>query len=220
MDWIVQAIVTGITAFVATNIDDIVIMVIFFAQSDATFHPKHVVVGKYLGFTVLVLASFPGFFGSLMLPRPWIGLLGFLPIVIGIYHLVQSREDEQVQTVSLTPSSMLKPEGDRSFLSQFARLFNPQIYAVAAVTVANGGDNIGIYVPLFANSTLHSLLVMLGVFYGLVGLWCYLAYRLTRQPTIARLLAQHGQRIVPFVLIGLGVFILVESESYQLLPLF
>lgn len=218
MNWFLQAIVTGITAFVATNIDDIVIMVIFFAQNDVTFRPKHVVAGKYLGFTALILASFPGFFGSLILPRPWIGLLGLLPIAIGVHHLIRTDEDEQVQTVS---SNQLKTlENDRSLLARLARMFNPQTYTVAAVTVANGGDNIGIYVPLFASSTLQSLLTILGVFYVLVGAWCYLAYRLTRQPTIARLLARYGQRLVPFVLIGLGIFILVKSDSYQLLPFF
>ncbi len=38
-----------------------------------------------------------------------------------------------------------------------ASVLNPQTYKVAAVTVANGGDNIGIYVPLFASSDLTSL---------------------------------------------------------------
>jgi cadmium resistance transport/sequestration family protein len=225
MNWVLQAIVTGITAFIATNIDDLVIMVIFFAQgyedvsqSNTAFRPQHVILGKYLGFTLLILASFPGFLGGLIVPRPWIGLLGILPIAIGIYHLVQPDEDEQIQTVA--PDELKLPELDRSLLSRLARSFNPQTYTVAAVTVANGGDNIGIYVPLFASSTVQRLTVILGIFYGLVGVWCYLAYRLTRQPTIARLLARYGRRLVPIVLIGLGMLILAESGSYQLLPFF
>jgi uncharacterized membrane protein YidH (DUF202 family) len=50
---------------------------------------------------------------------------------------------------------------------------------------ALGSDNIGVYVPLFANSRLESLLVILGVFLLLVGVWCYVAYKLTTLPAIA-----------------------------------
>ena len=82
---------TGITAFVATNIDDIIILLLFFAQVDANFRRRHIVIGQYLGFTLLILASLPGFFGGLIVPREWIGLLGLLPIAIGIKQLM-SRE--------------------------------------------------------------------------------------------------------------------------------
>lgn len=71
----------------------------------------------------------------------------------------------------------LQQSGTISFLS-------PQIYNVAAVVFANGSDNIGIYVPLFANSNLGELLVIIGILFLLVGVWCYTAYQLTNLPTI------------------------------------
>ncbi len=74
----------GVAAFSATNIDDIVILTLFFSQVNATFRHWHIVVGQYLGFAVLVIASLPGFFGGLFLPQSWIGLCGILPIIIGI----------------------------------------------------------------------------------------------------------------------------------------
>ena len=91
---------------------------------------------------------------------------------------------------------------------------------MAAVTVANGGDNIGIYLPLFASSDLPSLVVILAVFSVMVGVWSYAAYQLTRQRAIARILTRYTQAVVPFVLIGLGIFILIESGTYRLLPPF
>lgn len=90
---------------------------------------------------------------------------------------------------------------------------HPQIYKVAAVTFANGGDNIAIYVPLFARGNWASL----AVFLVLVAVWCYVAQLLTRQKAIAHMITRYGQALVPFVLIGLGVWILIESESYKLL---
>lgn len=218
MGWVTQTIITGITAFVATNIDDIVILTIFFAQVNATFRPKHIILGQYLGFTVLILASLPGFLGGLIIPKAWIGLLGFLPIVIGVHQLINRDEDEpQVQTVSC---ELNRSKKQRSLMSLLASLLTAQTYSVAAVTLANGGDNIGIYVPLFASSDLARLGILLSVFYLMIGVWCYVAYRLTRQPTVAHVLTRYGHRIVPFVLIGLGIFILLESETYQLLPQF
>lgn len=218
MGWIVEAIVAGFTAFVATNIDDILILMVFFSQINSSFRPRHIVLGQYLGFGLILLASLPGFFGGLLIQKEWIGLLGFVPIGIGVYRLLHpEQEEEVVQTVSqdgVTRFSKLPG------FSSLSRLLPLQTYQVAVITLANGGDNIGIYVPLFANSSLSSLGVILSVFLLLVGVWCYIAYQLTRHPVIAHILTRYGEAIVPFVLIGLGVFILKDGESYRLLPQF
>jgi cadmium resistance transport/sequestration family protein len=209
------AFLAGITAFVATNIDDIIILLLFFAQVDTKFRRRHIVFGQYLGFTLLILASLPGFFGGLVVPHEWIGLLGLLPIAIGFKQLLDRQEDAtQVQTVTsdLEPSSP-----SNSAVSFLSSVLNPQTYKVAAVTVANGGDNISIYIPLFAGNTLSSLGVILGVFFVMVGVWCAIAYRLTRQPTVARVLSRYGHAVVPFVLIGLGLFIMYERGTFNLL---
>jgi cadmium resistance transport/sequestration family protein len=203
MSELVTAISTGVTAFVATNIDDLVILLLFFAQVSATFRRRHIVVGQYLGFAALVIASLPGFLGSLILPQRWIGLLGLVPIAIGLSRLL-NREGEASEVEEETAQS------DRSTIASFV---SPQTYTVAALTVANGGDNIGIYIPLFASSNLVNLLVILGVFFLLVGVWCYVAYKLTSQSAIADILTHYGNTFVPFVLIGLGVFIVLESRA-------
>jgi cadmium resistance transport/sequestration family protein len=202
MSGLVTTIPTGLTAFCATNLDDILVLLVFFSQVNNSFRRRHIVAGQYLGFTILVLASLPGFFGSLILPKPWIGLLGIVPIVIGISRLLEEQTDdlEESQPATTTESSFL------SFLS-------PQTCGVAAVTFANGGDNIGIYVPLFANSTWLSLLITIGEFFLLVGVWCYAAYKLTQTRAIADLLTNYGNNLIPFVLIGLGILILLDSQT-------
>ena len=205
MSEIFRAIPTGLTAFTATNLDDIVILLLFFSQVNAVFRRRHIVAGQYLGFGGLVLASLPSFFGSLILPRPWIGLLGIVPIAIGISRLLNQDTEES--------ESEEKPEPPEK--SWFTSFLSPQTYSVAAVTFANGGDNIGIYVPLFASSTWEGLLAILGVFFSLVGVWCYTAYQLTRLPAIAQTLTRYGNQLVPFVLIGLGVLILVDSHTLE-----
>src|SRR5919199_6195980 len=216
MSEIGTAIPEAITAFVATNIDDIVILLLFFAQVDANFRRRHIVVGQYLGVTLLILASLPGFFGGLVVPREWIGLLGLLPIAIGIKQLVtrQKEETEQVQTVTHDFESASPRNAIASLVSS---VLTPQTYQVAAVTFANGGDNISIYIPLFAGSNVVKLAVILAVFFVMVGVWFIVAYQLTRQPKIAQVLSRYGHAIVPFVLIALGLFILYERGTFKLL---
>lgn len=201
---LLTAIPTGMTAFIATNLDDIVILMLLFSQVNAVFRRRHIVAGQYLGFTALVLASLPGFFGGLLIPPTWIGLLGVVPIAIGASRLLnRDQEDSDADAPIAEPSA-----------ARFAFL-SPQACSIAAITFANGGDNIGIYVPLFANCTLESLIVILAVFLSLVGAWCYAAYRLTHVPVIAEVLTRYGNVLVPFVLMGLGVMILNESHTLE-----
>lgn len=210
------AVFVGVTSFVATNIDDIVVLMVFFSQLNARFRRRHVVAGQYLGFCALLLASLPGYLGGLVISKPWLGLLGFLPMAIGVSQLLQGPEDEpSIQDVSHDMNDLA---GTTSVWSKLKTLLTPQTYTVAAVTISNGGDNIGIYIPLFASSSLPQLAIILGVFFLLVGVWCFVAERLVRQKAIARGITQYGDRIVPFVFIALGLYILVESETYQLLP--
>ncbi len=205
MNGLVTAIPTGLVAFTATNIDDIVMLTLFFSQVNAVFRSRHVVVGQYLGFGALVVASLPSFFGGLIVPRPWIGMLGVVPIAFGISRLLHQEANDSEAEVKTEQT-------ENSTLSSF---LSPQVFNVAAVTVANGSDNIGIYAPLFANSTLDSLLVILGTFFLMVGVWCYTAYKLTHMGAIATVLTRYGNYLVPFVLIGLGVLILVDSRTLE-----
>jgi cadmium resistance transport/sequestration family protein len=214
MDGLFSAMGMGIASFIATNLDDIVVLTIFFSQLSCTFRRRHIVMGQYLGFMVLLLASLPGYFGGVVLPKAWIGVLGLLPIGMGLSQLLQGDADNpEVQAV---PKELTM--GQNPSLSFLTSLLSPQTYQVAAVTVANGGDNIGLYVPLFASSRLSNLVAMIGTFLILVGIWCWIAERLTRQRAIALLLTRYGHRIVPFVLIGLGLYILADSGTLQLLP--
>ena len=210
MSGLVTAIPTGITAFTATNLDDLVILTMFFSQINHTFRRRHIVIGQYLGFSALLIASLPGFFGGLILPQHWIGLLGLVPIAMGLNRLLNSDSDS---------SEDVENEIGKSNSSPLTSFLSPQTYGVAAITIANGSDNIGIYVPLFASSGLERLLVILTIFLLLVGVWCYITYKLTCQPAIADTLTRYGNTLVPFVLIGLGIFIILESQALTPLAL-
>ncbi|OCQ99058.1 transporter [Nostoc sp. MBR 210] len=217
MSWLVGTIIIGISTALATTFDDNLYLTAFFGKVNRTFRPQNIVLGEFLGFTVLVMASLPGFLGGLIIPHTWIGLLGFLPVAIGINHLLNRETEEQtVQAVSIDFDARAKSQRHKKSL--LATLRDPQTYRVSAVTIANGGNNIGIYVPLFASSNLPSLGVILSVCYLAIGLWCFLSYNLTRNPLMTPVLARYARKVCPIVLIYLGFSILIKSETYRLLP--
>ena len=86
LNWAVKAIATAVVSFAATNIDDIFILTLFFAQRN--LRGWHIVLGQYLGLAALVAISLVGFFARFIIPETWIGLLGLVPIFIGIKKLI------------------------------------------------------------------------------------------------------------------------------------
>jgi cadmium resistance protein CadD (predicted permease) len=185
--------ITAILAFTATNFDDLALLLLWFGQAQSARQVSQVVVGQYLGFLALLGLSLPGFFGGQWVAGPWLGWLGLLPIAIGLRAwLSPDGEDEPV----ITPT-------DRSL-----------VLSVGLVTIANGGDNIGVYVPFLASQTWWSLGLIIGIFLSLVALWCGLALWLARHPKVAPNL-DRVQRLMPIVLIGVGLYVLVENQVWQ-----
>jgi cadmium resistance protein CadD (predicted permease) len=79
---------------------------------------------------------------------------------------------------------------------------------VAALNVAMGADNIGVYTPVFAASSAADIAAYGAIFALLTALWCYAAYRLVIHPSIGAPVRRYAPRLVPFVLVGLGLWIL------------
>jgi cadmium resistance protein CadD (predicted permease) len=85
---------------------------------------------------------------------------------------------------------------------------------VAAITFANGGDNVAIYTPLFASSTWAALILTLITFSVMIGLWCVAGYAIGNHFVVIRFIDRYGHILVPFIFIGLGAYILVGSQSH------
>ena len=116
------------------------------------------------------------------------------------------------------------------------------------MTFANSGDNISVYVPMFANMGITELCVTLIVFMGMMSLWSLLTYSLLKIPVImgwflylnicwymslfvfvlsfimfqiiAHTLVNYGKYIIPLLLLVLGFTILDNSNSFSLLSQF
>lgn len=83
-----ELIITAVLAFASTNIDDIFILMLFFASN--RYQSKAVITGQFLGIGALIAISFTGSFAHLLIDRAYIGLLGLLPVFLGIKALINS----------------------------------------------------------------------------------------------------------------------------------
>lgn len=203
-----DAIGIGISSFAATNIDDLLLLMLFFSQAKTARERLNIVLGQYIGFFFLVAMSLLGFVGALFIPLEWIGWLGLVPIAIGIRAIFRPDDGDDEQEEAQLEQG-IATSGWRAF-------FNPQVYSVAAITAANGGDNIAIYIPIFASSSFGQLILILVTFFCMVGLWCYFTYQSSQQALVMRLIQRHKRWLIPLVFIGLGVVILLETGALGL----
>ena len=81
--------------------------------------------------------------------------------------------------------------------------------AVAGVTFANGGDNIGVYVPVFTTSSPAEVAIYCVVFLILVAPLVWAARFVATRPGIAETLEKLESVLFPAVLILLGIAILL-----------
>ncbi|TCM49006.1 cadmium resistance transporter [Kribbella sp. VKM Ac-2568] len=84
------------------------------------------------------------------------------------------------------------------------------------MTFANGGDNIGVYVPVFAVAGVDGMAVYVVVFLIGVAVWCAAGRYFATRPVIARALSRWGYIVLPAVLIGIGLLILIEGHAFGL----
>jgi cadmium resistance protein CadD (predicted permease) len=197
-----QNLITSVLAFVSTNVDDIFILILFFAGGK--LRPSHIVAGQYFGIAALVITAFAGaYLGGFFDPRH-VGLLGLFPIYLAVKQFIELSKN-QPSEAETGEETALKTSGILS-----------GILAVAGVTIANGADNIGVYVPLLATMSALEKSQMIVVFFVMTFLWCMLAMYLASRPVVARQLSRYGHIIMPVVLLALGVYIIAESNALSL----
>ncbi|THG31013.1 cadmium resistance transporter [Naasia lichenicola] len=186
-------ILAAVGLFAATNIDDIVVLTVIFVASSRRGIPGwKIVVGQYLGFIALVTLSVVAALGLTVVPDEWVGLIGVVPLAIGIYLLIKglrSRDDD-----------------DDDSGTQAGGLL-----AVAGITIANGADNISLYTPVFRSMDPADTALTIVVFMVLVAVWCVVARTVGTNRRVTELLERVEHWLVPLVFIGLGLYIIIES---------
>jgi len=195
-------ILQAIGLFVATNIDDIIVLSLFYARgAGQRGTTRKILAGQYLGFGGILLAAVLVSLGArTFLPEDALPYFGLIPLALGLYaawRAWRNRGDDDDDEAKVADKQV-------------------GVLTVAAVTFANGGDNIGVYVPVFATASTTAVIAYCLVFLALVGLLVLAAkYVATRRP-IAEVLERWEHILFPLVLIGLGIVILLEGGAFGL----
>jgi len=177
-------VVASIAAYAATDLDDIVVLALLFAAGRSA---RDVVVGQYLGIAALLAVSAAAAAGLLLVPEEVVGLLGLIPLAMGVHGLLRRGAEEHAMAAG------------------------GGVIGVAALTIANGGDNVAVYVPYFATAGAGGMAVIVAVFAVLVAVLCVAARALGTHPVALSAVRRYGHVAVPLVLIALGVAILVHA---------
>ena len=185
-----KTLILALLSYAGTNLDDLLLTVLLYADAKTEAERRGVVTGKFLGIGFLLLISLLGAYGAQFLPERCLRFLGLIPIALGIKAIIDAwRRD----------SDDLPTTGSR------ARSFT---FRTALITVANGGDNIGVYLPLFAGFNVWQLVLTLVIYALLTALSCVFGHRLADLPPPQHFLQRRGQAAIPVVYIALGLYIL------------
>ena len=187
----VSLLATGVTAFVASNIDDTFVLILLFSTPGLLV--RNIILGQFLGIGVLVLISSFAAFLALAVPLFVIGLMGFIPIILGIKSLLE------LQEAPIKKKEILKTD-------------HLSILFVSAVTISNGADDIGVFTPLFAKyNTPAEVTILVILLMVVTGLWCVATFYFIKHPFAVSRVKYFTRIIAPFALIGIGVYIILDS---------
>ena len=197
-----RTIISAIGVYISTSIDYLIVLIILFAQLSQNKQKWHIYAGQYLGTGLLVGVSLVAAYVVNFVPEAWmVGLLGLIPIYLGIrFAIVGEGEEEEEEEII-----------ERLEQSKANQLF----WTVTLLTIASGGDNLGIYTPYFASLDWAQTLVALLVFAIGVIIFCKLSQMLSSIPLISETIEKYTRIIVPLVFIPLGLYIMYESGTIE-----
>ena len=191
----------AIVLFASTNIDDIFVLVAFFA--DARFRVAEIVVGQYTGLTLLLAVSVVASLSSALLPLRYLGLVAIAPIIIGAWRLVRLFRQ--------------RPNAEDHKTAPPAGRGHGRIATVALVTVMNGADNIAIYTPAFAIHTRMEIALIVLVFFVMTAAWCLLGHWIVNHPRLGAPIRRYGRVVAPAVLIALSLGVMFQAGTFGVL---
>lgn len=190
MAHLVTTIAASAGVFVGSNIDDLIVLVVLFLGARSG-QPSawRIVAGQYLGFGVLVAASVAIAIGLTAVPPRLIGLVGLVPLGIGVWGLVSAQREGPAHSPVVAT----------------------RVLTIAGICIAAGADNLGVYAPLLRTNSPDDDVIMLLVQLAGVAVWCALAYWLGSRHRIIALLRRIGFWLVPMAFIAIGTVVILDS---------
>jgi cadmium resistance transport/sequestration family protein len=187
--------------YIVQRLDLLVILLMFFARAKTRKEYRDIYIGQYVGSVTLIVISLFFAFVLNYVPEKWIlGLLGLIPIYLGIKVAIYGDSDGEERA---------KKELNEKGLSKL-------VGTIAIVTIAScGADNIGVFVPYFVTLSVTNLLITLFVFLILIFVLVFTAQKLANIPGVGEIVEKFGRWIMSVIYIALGLFIIIENDTIQ-----
>lgn len=198
----IKNIVTSIILYSGTAVDLLIILMLFFAKRKSRKDIINIYLGQFLGSVSLILLSLLFAFVLNYIPsKEILGLLGLIPIFLGLKVLLLGDSDGE----AIAKDGLQKDNKNLIFL-------------VAMITFAScGADNIGVFVPYFTTLNLANLIVALLTFLVMIYLLVFSAQKLAQVPSVGETLEKYSRWFIAVVYLGLGMYILIENNSFDML---
>ena len=198
----IQNIVTSIILYSGTAVDLLIILMLFFAKRKRRKDIINIYLGQFLGSVSLIFLSLLFAFVLNYIPsKEILGLLGLIPIFLGLKVLLLGDSDGE----AIAKDGLRKDNKNLIFL-------------VAMITFAScGADNIGVFVPYFTTLNLANLIVTLLTFLVMIYLLVFSAQKLAQVPSVGETLEKYSRWFIAVVYLGLGMYILIENNSFDML---
>lgn len=198
----IQNVVTSIILYSGTAVDLLIILMLFFAKRKSRKDIINIYLGQFLGSVSLILLSLLFTFVLNYIPsKEILGLLGLIPIFLGLKVLLLGDSDGE----AIVKDGLRKDNKNLIFL-------------VAMITFAScGADNIGVFVPYFTTLNLANLIVTLLTFLVMIYLLVFSAQKLAQVPSVGETLEKYSRWFIAVVYLGLGMYILIENNSFDML---
>ena len=198
----IQNVVTSIILYSGTAVDLLIILMLFFAKRKSRKDIINIYLGQFLGSVSLILLSLLFAFVLNYIPsKEILGLLGLIPIFLGLKVLLLGDSDGE----AIAKDGLRKDNKNLIFL-------------VAMITFAScGADNIGVFVPYFTTLNLANLIVTLLTFLVMIYLLVFSAQKLAQVPSVGETLEKYSRWFIAVVYLGLGMYILIENNSFDML---
>jgi cadmium resistance protein CadD (predicted permease) len=193
---LVSELLLAAGGFVSTNIENVVILVSVFCANP--HNARAVRLGFAIGSLALLFASLTVLIVSGWIPIRFLGLLGLVPIAFGILEIIRaSRNNEQSDTNA----------------GEAVQGLTRVVFSASVLMIANGGDTIAVFAPLFAETQPSGVVVLvLGYLATAISL-SFLSGHVCVFPKLSGPLKKYGARVAPYIMIGIGVYILLNTGT-------
>lgn len=184
-------------SFVATSIDNLLILVVLLGANAK--RRSAVLMGFFIATVAVMCASALGLLLGSLVGAGMIGYFGAVPLFLGCHMLYKAWSSSGHESLDIVGAD---GSGGRAiWFSTFILMFS------------NSGDSIAVFLPLLAESNGAALLVIVCTYVLSAVVWAALSCLISGRRELAVRIEARAEKIIPWMMIGVGIYILMDSST-------